>query len=254
MKFYFVLVAPARAANVGAAARAMKTMGFDAMRLVASRVHEEDEANWVAHGAQEILTNAKAFDTLPAALADMDLVIATTARERGRYQHYLTPGQIREQIRTKPTLGKVAIVFGCEESGLSNEQLAHVDLISYLPLKVSYPSLNLGQAIMLYAYEMSQLMDELAGDARVAATHSPVNTATASPINTAALGDGAEPNSGQVRVLKSKTSQLLGELGVAPDEKLHQWVMDRVPMLAQRDLNMLHLLCKDLARRFEQVP
>ncbi|WP_111901737.1 tRNA/rRNA methyltransferase [Aeromonas veronii] len=232
MKLYFVLVAPARPANVGAAARAMKTMGFDAMRLVASRVHEEEEASWVAHGAQEILTQAEAFDTLTEALADMDLVIATTARERGRYQHYLTPGEIREQIRSKPSLGKVAIVFGCEESGLSNEQLAEVDLISYLPLKVSYPSLNLGQAIMLYAYEMSQLMDELNADGGA--------TAVAENFD----------NAGQVRVLKSKTAELLGELGVSQDEKLHQWVMDRVPMLPQRDLNMLHLLCKDLARRF----
>ncbi|MBL0588298.1 tRNA/rRNA methyltransferase [Aeromonas veronii] len=231
MKLYFVLVAPARPANVGAAARAMKTMGFDAMRLVASRVHEEEEASWVAHGAQEILTQAEAFDTLPEALADMDLVIATTARERGRYQHYLTPGEIRVQIRSKPSLNKVAIVFGCEESGLSNEQLAAVDLISYLPLKVSYPSLNLGQAIMLYAYEMSQLMDELNADSA---------TAVAENFD----------NAGQVRVLKSKTAELLGELGVSQDEKLHQWVMDRVPMLPQRDLNMLHLLCKDLARRF----
>ncbi|MFM4722013.1 tRNA/rRNA methyltransferase [Aeromonas veronii] len=231
MKLYFVLVAPARPANVGAAARAMKTMGFDAMRLVASRVHEEEEASWVAHGAQEILTQAEAFDTLSEALADMDLVIATTARERGRYQHYLTPGEIREQIRSKPSLNKVAIVFGCEESGLSNEQLAEVDLISYLPLKVSYPSLNLGQAIMLYAYEMSQLMDELNADGG------------------AAVAENFD-NAGQVRVLKSKTAELLGELGVSQDEKLHQWVMDRVPMLPQRDLNMLHLLCKDLARRF----
>ncbi|MCF5887308.1 tRNA/rRNA methyltransferase [Aeromonas veronii] len=230
MKLYFVLVAPARPANVGAAARAMKTMGFDAMRLVASRVHEEEEASWVAHGAQEILTQAEAFDTLPEALADMDLVIATTARERGRYQHYLTPREIREQIRSKPSLGKVAIVFGCEESGLSNEQLAEVDLISYLPLKVSYPSLNLGQAIMLYAYEMSQLMDELNAD------------------GAAAVAENFD-NAGQVRVLKSKTAELLGELGVSQDEKLHQWVMDRVPMLPQRDLNMLHLLCKDLARK-----
>ncbi|MFM5591084.1 tRNA/rRNA methyltransferase [Aeromonas veronii] len=231
MKLYFVLVAPARPANVGAAARAMKTMGFDAMRLVASRVHEEEEASWVAHGAQEILTQAEAFETLPEALADMDLVIATTARERGRYQHYLTPGEIREQIRSKPSLDKVAIVFGCEESGLSNEQLAEVDLISYLPLKVSYPSLNLGQAIMLYAYELSQLMDELKAD------------------GAAAVAENFD-NAGQVRVLKSKTAELLGEIGVSQDEKLHQWVMDRVPMLPQRDLNMLHLLCKDLARRF----
>lgn len=57
-------------------------------------------------------------------------------------------------------------------------------------------------------------------------------------------------SAGQVRVLKSKTAELLGELGVSQDEKLHQWVMDRVPMLPQRDLNMLHLLCKDLARKF----
>ncbi|HDZ8912282.1 TPA: tRNA/rRNA methyltransferase [Aeromonas hydrophila] len=225
MKLYFVLVAPARPANVGAAARAMKTMGFDAMRLVASRVHEEEEASWVAHGAQEVLTQAEAFDTLEEALADMDLVVATTARQRGRYQHYLTPAEIRDQIKAKPSLDKVAIVFGCEESGLSNEQLAQVDLISYLPLKVSYPSLNLGQAIMLYAYELSQLLDE--------------------PEVVAENVD----NAGQVRVLKSKTAEILGEIGVLQDEKLHQWVMDRVPMLPQRDLNMLHLLCKDLARK-----
>jgi tRNA/rRNA methyltransferase len=229
MKLYFVLMAPARPQNVGAAARAMKTMGFDAMRVVASRVHQEDEASWVAHGAQEILANAEAFDTLPDALADMDLVIATTARQRGRYQHYLTPGEIRDQIRAKPSLNKVAILFGCEESGLSNEQLAHADLLSYLPLKVSYPSLNLGQAIMLYAYELSPLLDE--------------STAV----------DENSDNSGQVRVLKSKTAEILAEVGVLQDEKLHQWVMDRVPMLPQRDLNMLHLLCKDLMRRLGKL-
>ncbi|MGY4024451.1 tRNA/rRNA methyltransferase [Aeromonas rivuli] len=229
MKLYFVLMAPARPQNVGAAARAMKTMGFDAMRVVASRVHQEDEASWVAHGAQEILANAESFDTLPDALADMDLVIATTARQRGRYQHYLTPGEIRDQIRAKPSLGKVAILFGCEESGLSNEQLAHADLLSYLPLKVSYPSLNLGQAIMLYAYELSPLLDE--------------STAV----------DENSDNSGQVRVLKSKTAEILAEVGVSQDEKLHQWVMDRVPMLPQRDLNMLHLLCKDLMRRLGKL-
>ena len=78
---------------------------------------------------------------------------------------------------------------------------------------------------MLYAYELSPLLDE----ASVAAENI--------------------DNSGQVRVLKSKTAEILGELGVSQDEKLHQWVMDRVPMLPQRDLNMLHLLCKDLARK-----
>lgn len=230
MQLYFILVAPARAANVGAAARAMKTMGFSAMRVVASKVHQEPEASWVAHGAQEILSQAEHFDELAQALSDMDLVIATTARARGRYQYYLTPSQVREQIRNKPSLGNVAVVFGCEESGLSNEQLAHADLISYLPLKVSYPSLNLGQAIMLYAYEMSQLLDE----------------------------EGLAPvennqRQGQVHALKVKTAEILDNIGVLQDEKLHQWVMDRVPMLAERDLNMLHLLCKDLLRELNKT-
>ena len=66
----FVLVETSHPGNIGSVARAMKTMGFDAMRLVASRVHEEDEASWVAHGAQEILAQAEAFDTLPEALAE----------------------------------------------------------------------------------------------------------------------------------------------------------------------------------------
>ena len=78
---------------------------------------------------------------------------------------------------------------------------------------------------MLYAYELSQLLDE-----------------------PEVIAENVD-NAGQVRVLKSKTAEILGELGVSQDEKLHQWVMDRVPMLPQRDLNMLHLLCKDLARK-----
>ena len=91
MKLYFVLVAPPARPTWALPPAPWKTMGFDAMRLVASRVHEEEEASWVAHGAQEVLTQAEAFDTLEEALADMDLVVATTARQRSSYQHYLTP-------------------------------------------------------------------------------------------------------------------------------------------------------------------
>ena len=153
MKLYFVLVAPLARRTWGGRPR-HENHGLRCHATGSEPGTRRGEASWVAHGAQEILTQAQAFDTLEEALADMDLVVATTARQRGRYQHYLTPAEIRDQIRAKPSLGKVAIVFGCEESGLSNEQLAQVDLISYLPLKVSYPSLNLGQAIMLYAYEL----------------------------------------------------------------------------------------------------
>lgn len=224
MQLYFVLKSPARAENVGAAARAMKTMGFNQMRLVNSRVHEQDKAHWVAHGAQEILDQAEYFDELAPALADMDLVIATTARQRGRYRYYLTPKQAIAQVNNK-AVQKVALLFGCEESGLSNDDLALADIISYLPLKVSYPSLNLGQAIMLYAYEFSQGLNEEMVEKPATGTENP-----------------------QLRVLQQKTEQLFDKAGISQQEKLAEWVSDRLPMLEQRDLNLLHLLYKDLER------
>ncbi|MGO4999058.1 tRNA/rRNA methyltransferase [Oceanisphaera sp. W20_SRM_FM3] len=235
MQLYFVLKSPARAENVGAAARAMKTMGFDQMRLVNSRVHEQDKAHWVAHGAQEILDNAEYFAELAPALADMDLVIATTARERGRYRYYLTPQQAITQVNNKK-VQKVALLFGCEESGLSNEDLALADIISYLPLKVSYPSLNLGQAIMLYAYEFSQ------------GVHEPAIADKAEAVaDNETLGSNK-----QLRVLQQKTAQLFDKIGVGQQEKLAGWVSDRLPMLEQRDLNLLHLLLKDLDRALSE--
>ena len=232
MQLYFVLKSPARVENVGAAARAMKTMGFNQMRLVNSRVHEEDKAHWVAHGAQEILDNAEYFAELAPALADMDLVIATTARERGRYRYYLTPQQAIAQVNNKK-VQKVALLFGCEESGLSNEDLALADIISYLPLKVSYPSLNLGQAIMLYAYEFSQ------------GVHQPATEESSHQVD-------APAENKQLRLLQQKTAQLFDKIGVDQQEKLAEWVSDRLPMLEQRDLNLLHLLFKDLDRALSE--
>ena len=224
MELIFILMAPARPENVGAAARALKTMGFAQLRIVASDVHTRDEAHWVAHGAQELLTSAQRFDALPEALADLDLVVATTARQRGEHYRYLTPDEVCQQIRSKSSLRRIGILFGCEESGLSNTQLAQADLVSYLPLRVGYPSLNLGQAIMLYAYELSSLLDE-----------------SLSPkVDT-------EPAIAQVHALQHASAQILDQIGVRQDEKLRKWVMDGIPLLAQRDMNLLHLLCKDLA-------
>ena len=224
MEIIFILMAPARPENVGAAARALKTMGFSRLRIVASDVHLRPEADWVAHGAQELLQQAMSFPTLPEALADLDLIIATTARQRGEHHRYLTPEAVCHQIRNKQGLQRVGILFGCEESGLSNAQLAEADLISYLPLRVGYPSLNLGQAIMLYAYELSALLEE-PDSSRV----------------------DAEPAIAQVHALQSSSAQILDQIGVKQDEKLRRWVMDGIPLLAQRDMNLLHLLCKDLA-------
>ncbi|VEI63485.1 tRNA (cytidine/uridine-2'-O-)-methyltransferase TrmJ [Serratia fonticola] len=90
MQLHIVLVAPARAENVGAAARAMKTMGFTSLRIVDSEAHLQPAARWVAHGAGDILDAVQTFSTLEQALADVDFTVATTARSRARFHYYCT--------------------------------------------------------------------------------------------------------------------------------------------------------------------
>jgi len=229
MQIHFVLVEPARAENVGAAARAMKTMGFDSLRLVNSELHRAEQSHWVAHGSQEILHQARSFASLPEALVDMDLVVATTARERGRFHYQLDPQQLKQQLADKGSSHhQVALLFGREESGLSNEEIALADLICYLPLAVSYPSLNLAQAVMLFAYELSRSRLEEQGPAGEAVTPA---------------------GAGQVRHLKQRLSRMLLALGVKPEENLFLWLNQRIPMLPQRDVSMLHSLSQYLEKR-----
>ena len=83
MEIFFILMAPARPENVGAAARALKTMGFSRLRIVASDVHLRPEADWVAHGAQELLQQAMSFPTLPEALADRIFYPLVSGRAAG---------------------------------------------------------------------------------------------------------------------------------------------------------------------------
>ncbi|ADN74976.1 RNA methyltransferase, TrmH family, group 1 [Ferrimonas balearica DSM 9799] len=217
----FILVSPARGENVGAAARAMKTMGFSRLRVVGSDAHKSEQASWVAHGSGTILEEAESFATLAEALADVDLSLATTARRRGDKRRLHTPAEAAQQVRALGnSVNTVAVVFGCEESGLSNEDLALVDLLTTIPLVNPYPSLNLGQAIMLYAYEFSQ----------------------------AELEREACADAGQFVALKQRSQALLDKLGVAEDEPLRRWAGDSLGTLSQRDVAMLHLLIGDIEK------
>lgn len=160
MQLHIVLVAPARPENVGAAARAMKTMGFTSLRIVDSDAHLQPAARWVAHGAGDILDGVQTFSTLEQALADVDFTVATTARSRARFHYYCTPQQLLGQLdERREWVGQAALVFGREDSGLTNEELELADLLTGVPMKADYPSLNLGQAVMVYCYQLSALMD-----------------------------------------------------------------------------------------------
>ncbi|WP_336797235.1 tRNA/rRNA methyltransferase [Erwinia aphidicola] len=225
MRFPLILVAPARAENVGAAARAMKTMGFSELRIVDSQAHLDPAAKRVAHGAGEILENATQWGSLSAALADIDFSIATTARARAKFRYYATPQQVQTVLEEKQQwVNSAALVFGREDSGLTNEELAQVDLLTGIPMAADYPSLNLGQAVMVYCYQLSALRQVCA------------QTAAAAEVP-------------QLDALRQRAENLLHQLDVAADEKLADWMQQRLGLLQQRDTAMLHRLLHDVEKK-----
>ncbi|WP_426507608.1 tRNA/rRNA methyltransferase [Serratia proteamaculans] len=225
MQLHIVLVAPARPENVGAAARAMKTMGFTSLRIVDSEAHLQPAARWVAHGAGDILDGVQTFATLDQALADVDFTVATTARSRARFHYYCTPQQLLGQLSERSQwVGQAALVFGREDSGLTNEELELADLLTGVPMQADYPSLNLGQAVMVYCYQLSELM-------KVGAPQEPV------------------ANEGQLKALRQRAEGLLGALGVGDDQKLRDWLHQRLGTLQQRDTAMLHTLLHDIEKK-----
>lgn len=100
MRVTIVLVAPARAENIGAAARAMKTMGFTDLRIVDSRALEP-ATRWVAHGSGDIIDNIEVFHTLVDALHDVDFTVATTARSRAKFHYYASPAELVPLLQEK---------------------------------------------------------------------------------------------------------------------------------------------------------
>ena len=158
MQLAFVLVEPKVPENVGAAARALCTMGFGELWLVNSDLHTRPEAHWLAHGSDHILDNARIFPDLAAVRNSVDLLMATSAKPRHNRGDWHPPSELRDVLAGKGTsVATAALVFGREDRGLANDELALCDLLTGIPMKVSYPSLNLAQSVMLYAWEMSGL-------------------------------------------------------------------------------------------------
>jgi tRNA/rRNA methyltransferase len=154
MEIVFILDRPEHPANIGGAARAIKTTGHQTIRLIQPLVdHLSPEALALAHGSKEILEAIETYTTLSEAAFDCDLIIATTARHRRFKLDYTAADELPKVLSEKGgSVKKVALLFGGERSGLSDEMIRQSDLVSTLPLATTYPSLNLSQAVMLYAY------------------------------------------------------------------------------------------------------
>ena len=148
-----VMVETTHPGNIGAAARAMKAMGYENLYLVKPKIYPNAEATARAAGADDILTNAVVCDSLEEALQGCVTVIASSARPRAISSPVFTPREYASKLSEKTKLGPVALVFGRESSGLSNEELEHCNVILQIPTNPDFSSLNVASAIQILCYE-----------------------------------------------------------------------------------------------------
>jgi tRNA/rRNA methyltransferase len=152
--FAFVLFKPQSAGNIGAAARALKNMGFGDLRLVAPGPLNNREAVAMAVHADDVLAGATTFPDLPSALADCSVTVGTTSR-RGGYRSTAQPLRAAAmELNTLSRSNRIAVIFGREDRGLTNRELKLCHRLITIPTAPEYPSLNLAQAVVVVAYEL----------------------------------------------------------------------------------------------------
>jgi TrmH family RNA methyltransferase len=169
MNVRIVLVGARHPGNVGSAARAMKTMGLKDLALVAPRRFPAPEAEAMAAAAVDVLADARVYATVRDAVADCGLIVGTTARPRHLPWRVVEPRAAAREIAAAARGSNVAILFGDERTGLSNDDIEQCHRLLTIPSAGAYPSLNLAMAVQIVAYEL-----------RLAA-HEPVSHADATP-------------------------------------------------------------------------
>jgi len=181
-----VLVRPKDPRNVGAVCRAMKCMGLRHLVLVMDTLLDPEQARVLAHYASDVLEEARVCTDLPEAIQDAVLVAGTT-RRRGRNRKYFSifPEQLARRI-ADTSGGTVAVLFGNEETGLTDEELAACHLAVSIPAAPEFPSLNLSHAVQVICYEIFR--------ARTRGKLTPY-----SPINASAVDDLVEVITGSLR-------------------------------------------------------
>ncbi|EGQ7880119.1 tRNA (cytosine(32)/uridine(32)-2'-O)-methyltransferase TrmJ [Vibrio cholerae] len=149
-----VLVGTTHSGNIGSAARAMKVMGLSQMVLVDPQCQVDAQAIALAAGASEIALNAQIYPTLEAAVADCGLVVGTSARSRTLEWPMLEPRECGEKLISEAKQHSVAMVFGRERTGLTNDELQLCHYHVCVPANPEYSSLNLAMAVQLLSYEV----------------------------------------------------------------------------------------------------
>jgi tRNA (cytidine32/uridine32-2'-O)-methyltransferase len=178
----FVLVATSHPGNIGATARAMKTMGLHELVLVAPRVFPSEEASALAAGADDLLARARVVDTLAEAIADCRTVYGLTPKRRTVPLPEYTPRDAAPRALAETAAGDVAFVFGTERIGLTNAEVERCHATVNIPANPEFDSLNLAQAVQVMAYEL-----RLAGGASLPPAAAAADTADEQPADAAQL-------------------------------------------------------------------
>jgi tRNA/rRNA methyltransferase len=159
-----VLCRPSHPGNIGAAARAMKTMGLTDLRLVAPERFPAPEAEWMATNAGDVLRQVKIHATLGEAISDCVAAFAMSARAREWSPQVL---DVRSAaLRASAMQGEIAFVFGAESAGLTNEEMFACQYLVHIPASREFSSLNLAQAVQVVAYELHMAADVAIPSAR----------------------------------------------------------------------------------------
>ena len=168
----FVLIRPQMGENIGAAARGMWNFGLDLMRVVDPRDGwPNPRAVALASGAGRLLDDAMVVPDTPAAIADAHFVYATTARPRDLTKPVMTPEEAMADAVARIDAGqRVAVLFGPERTGLENDDIVRANAIVTVPVNPDFPSLNLGQCVLLMAYEWRRARHAEAGRMEMAGT------------------------------------------------------------------------------------
>ncbi len=228
MKIVFILCDTSREENLGAAARAVKTMGVDALYLIRPLCdHLGERARATAHGSADILEEVRIFDSLEAVKTEIPLLIGSAAKKRNVREDRHPVERLPAILREKEGLADAAgIVFGGEESGLANRDLDLCDLLTTIPMYRPYPSLNLAQAVMVYAAHLSQITFELATKKQ------------------------ATPTGDELIIVRDKALQVLDDVAIPRDHIIHRRIMERLMLLGHDDMHLFHSFCKFYLKKY----
>jgi len=237
--FVVVLNEPQDIVNIAGTLRAMMNTGLTRLRLVRPALYDAYRIAGIAHGAEPLLENIEFFDSLREATADAGRIIGTTARRRTASYVWQHPREAAPQLLALEVSGPVALVFGREDKGLSNEDLDLCERLLVVPTDPAHPSLNLAQAVLLVAYELW-----LAASEQPPLPRPKRRTAPARPAELDALFTDTETALGTIEFFKARN---------APQVMRTVRAILRRAGLSSRETALLRAMAIEVRKFFERI-